>query len=260
MIERAGAAILPFEEEEAIGFEESLRRFRWGDASTATGQFDAAADAGERVRVNTFTNEFWTAKQRAAHSLHEISYRACFKPQLPRFFVERLSQPGDIVYDPFMGRGTTLVEAALMGRRPCGCDVNPLSGVLCGPRLQPPSLLQVERALAGVDFVTPSEMPEELLVFYHADTLRQISALRKHLLERERAGTLSERRPLDTDGCREPADRALGRLLFRLHPAAESGGLAQSPRRRSIRGWNQRPSPRDVPAIILRRAARSFET
>ncbi len=41
--------------------------------------------AGQRVPV--FTNEFWTSKQRAAHSLHEISYRACFKPQLPRFFI-----------------------------------------------------------------------------------------------------------------------------------------------------------------------------
>lgn len=32
-------------------------------------------------------NEFWTSAQRQAHSLHEISYRACFKPQLPGFFI-----------------------------------------------------------------------------------------------------------------------------------------------------------------------------
>src|SRR5262249_15301417 len=50
-------------------------------------------------QVPMFVNEFWTAKQRQAHSLHEISYRACFKPQLPRFFIERLTQPGDSVYD-----------------------------------------------------------------------------------------------------------------------------------------------------------------
>ena len=53
-----------------------------------------------------------TARQRQASSLQEISYRACFKPQLPRFFIERLTQPGEVVYDPFMGRGTTVVEAA----------------------------------------------------------------------------------------------------------------------------------------------------
>src|SRR5678810_1165413 len=87
------------------------------------------------VEVPVFTNEFWTAKQRAGHSLHEISYRACFKPQLPRFFIERLTKPGDVVYDPFMGRGTTPIEAALLGRVPVGNDVNPLSVVMVKPRL-----------------------------------------------------------------------------------------------------------------------------
>src|SRR5438270_10899090 len=82
---------------------------------------------GSKSEVATFVNEFWTSKQRAASRLHEISYRACFKPQLPRFFIERLTQPGEIVYDPFMGRGTTPVEAALLGRVPYGCPVNPLS-------------------------------------------------------------------------------------------------------------------------------------
>jgi hypothetical protein len=60
---------------------------------------------GQALEVPTFVNEFWTAKQRQASSLHEVSYRACFKPQLPRFFIERLTRPADMVYDPFMGRG-----------------------------------------------------------------------------------------------------------------------------------------------------------
>jgi hypothetical protein len=38
--------------------------------------------------VSYYVNEFWTSRQRAAHSIHEVSYRACFKPQLPRFFIE----------------------------------------------------------------------------------------------------------------------------------------------------------------------------
>ena len=49
----------------------------------------------EYAGVPFFANEFWTSKQRAAHSLHEISYRACFKPQLPRFFITRLTIPGE---------------------------------------------------------------------------------------------------------------------------------------------------------------------
>lgn len=61
-----------------------------------------------RNNVPYFFNEFWTARQRQAHSIHEVSYRACFKPQLPDFFIERLTKVGDTVYDPFMGRGTML--------------------------------------------------------------------------------------------------------------------------------------------------------
>src|SRR5262245_32372111 len=95
---------------------------------------------GRTVEAPTFVNEFWTAKQRQASRLHEVSYRACFKPQLPRFFIERLTQPGDRVYDPFMGRGTTPLEAALLGRAPAGCDINPLSTVLTKPRVCPPIL------------------------------------------------------------------------------------------------------------------------
>ena len=59
-----------------------------------------------------FVNAFWTAGQRQAHSLHEISYRACFKPQLPDFFITRLTAPGETVYDPFSGRGTSALQAA----------------------------------------------------------------------------------------------------------------------------------------------------
>ncbi|MCS1409430.1 MAG: hypothetical protein M2R45_02611 [Verrucomicrobia subdivision 3 bacterium] len=43
--------------------------------------------------VPVYVNEFWTARQRQANALHEISYRACFKPQLPRFFIEHLTEP-----------------------------------------------------------------------------------------------------------------------------------------------------------------------
>src|SRR5687767_7837413 len=67
--------------------------------------------------VPVYEEELWTAKQRQASSIHEVSYRACFKPQLPAYFIERLSDEGDLVYDPFSGRGTTAVEAALRGRR-----------------------------------------------------------------------------------------------------------------------------------------------
>src|SRR5262245_22159154 len=119
---------------------EELAEFREFGQATRHLTTRSQTSGGGEIEVRTFVNEFWTARQRQAHSLHEVSYRACFKPQLPRFFIERLTAPGDVVYDPFMGRGTTLIEAALMNRVPYGCDVNPLSKVLCEPRLQPPAI------------------------------------------------------------------------------------------------------------------------
>lgn len=140
--------------------------------------------------VSVYTNEFWTARQRQGHPLHEVSYRACFKPQLPRFFIDRLSAEGDRVYDPFMGRGTTPLEAALAGRVPMGNDVNPLARILLEPRLDPPALEEIGARLAEIPLRTRRKCPEELLVFYHPDTLREIVALRHYLLEREVGGGL----------------------------------------------------------------------
>ena len=88
------------------------------------------ADDGAYPRLSA---ELWTSRQRQAANLHEISYRACYKPQLPRHFIERLTRPGDRVYDPFSGRGTTAVEAALLARRVAANDVNPLSRMLAEP-------------------------------------------------------------------------------------------------------------------------------
>lgn len=135
--------------------------------------------------VPVYINEYWTAKQRAASNLHEVPYRACFKPQLPRFFIERLTRPGDRVYDPFMGRGTTLIEAALMGRRVAGCDVNPLAATLAEPRLAPPAQDDVLAKLESLDLTGHAEVNEDLAPFYHIDTLGQIQALRRYFLNRE---------------------------------------------------------------------------
>ena len=122
------------------GFLDALRSFTFNGARTA--EFE---EGGLRYLVN----EFWTSGQRQAHSIHEISYRACFKPQLPEFFISRLTAKGGQVYDPFTGRGTTPVQAALMGRKPIANDVNPLSAILVWPRLNPPPQLAVRARLSG---------------------------------------------------------------------------------------------------------------
>ncbi len=167
-----------------------LRAFTWNGRATRRAVTSVGLAKRRPIVVETFVNEFWTSKQRAAHSLHEVSYRACFKPQLPRFFIDRFTTPGDVVYDPFMGRGTTVLEAALAGRTPAGCDINPLSAMLAQPRLSPPTPEEVERRLVEIDLSLALSYPRELEVFYHPETLREICALREYLLARDRSGSL----------------------------------------------------------------------
>ena len=77
---------------------------------------NCGSTARTSLNVPVYEAELWTSRQRQASPIHEISYRACFKPQLPAYFIERLTREGDVVYDPFSGRGTTAIEAALRGR------------------------------------------------------------------------------------------------------------------------------------------------
>src|SRR5258706_16283798 len=138
--------------------------------------------------IAVYRGEFWTAKQRQATPLHEVSYRACFKPQLPAYFISRLTSPGDVVYDPFSGRGTTAVEAALLGRRVIANDVNPLSAILTRPRLELPALEAIDARLAGLKLDSAPVQSPDLSMFFHAQTLREIAGLRSYLQRRHAAG------------------------------------------------------------------------
>jgi len=134
--------------------------------------------------IPKYTNEFWTSRQRQASSIHEISYRACFKPQLPRFFIDLLTRKGDVVYDPFSGRGTTVIEAGLCGREVLANDANPLSRIMAEPRFFPPDRNAVEKRLTTI----PRESEGatiDLSMFYHPDTEKEIVALRQYLLNRK---------------------------------------------------------------------------
>lgn len=126
--------------------------------------------------------EFWTAKQRRMHSLHyAVSYRASFKPELPDYFIRRFSRPGDVVFDPFSGRGTTVLQANLLGRVGYGNDVNPMSERIAYPKTHPVPVSEVRAILDALDLEAPVEPDQDLSMFYHPDTHREILNLMRHL-------------------------------------------------------------------------------
>jgi hypothetical protein len=66
-----------------------------------------------------------------------------------------------------MGRGTTPLEAALLGRKAVGMDANPLSEMLVKPRLNPPELQEIEARMDSIPWSRFSPLRDDLLAFYH---------------------------------------------------------------------------------------------
>ena len=204
--------------------------------------------------VRYFVNAFWTARQRQAHRLHEVSYRACFKPQLPAFFIDRLSRPGDVVHDPFMGRGTTPVEAALKGRIPYGNDTNPLSRAFTAPRIDAPALSAVEARLREIPWETFRAVErEDLLVFYHPQTLARIEGLRGWLLDRERTAAFDR---IDAWIRMVAINRLTGHSpgFFSVYTLPPNQAVSVQSQSRINEKRGQTPPLRDVPAIIARKS------
>ena len=221
-------------------FLETLRQFA---------AFGAPTTAFENDGLRYCVNEYWTSGQRRSHSLHEVSYRACFKAQLPEFFIHRLTEPGDTVYDPFSGRGTTALQAALMGRRPAANDINPLSAMLVGPRMAPPTLTALRDRLETIPHIdTPFPDEPELAVFYHPHTLRQLRGLRARLLGRDLD-------PIDAWIRMVALNRLTGHSpgFFSVYtlPPNQAASVVSQKKINAARG--QVPPSRDVAAIILKK-------
>ena len=200
------------------------------------------------------TDSFWTSGQRQGHSLHEISYRACFKPQLPEFFIDRYSRQGDVVLDPFLGRGTTAIQAMLMGRVAYGSDINPLSAMLTEPRLAPPHLPAVEKRFHEIpDSCEIGDADADMLVFYHPDTLRRLLSLREWFIRRGAEGTLDvQDRWLRMVLINRLTGHSPGFLSVKTMPPNQAVSIERQRKINKIHG--RTPEPKDVLAVIMKKS------
>ncbi len=204
------------------------------------------------AHIPRFTNEFWTSKQRQNNSLHEISYRACFKAELPRFFISLLTKEKDVVYDPFAGRGTTIIEAALLNRNVIANDINPLSTILSKPRLSIPTFVEVENRLRKIKFSNRLKANIDLSMFYHADTESEIVSLRNYLIRKKKIG--------DEDFIDEwirmvSTNRLTGhsKNFFSVYTLPPNQAVTQERQKRINKQRQQKPEYKDVKFIILKK-------
>ena len=206
------------------------------------------------IPVKKYINEFWTSKQRQASSLHEISYRACFKPQLPRFFISLLTQPQDVVYDPFAGRGTTILEAALLNRNVIANDINPLSKILIEPRLVPPDLQSIKERLKEIPFDYSLKADIDLSMFYERNTEAEIVSLKNYLQKKVESESESN---IDKWIRMIATNRLTGhsRGFFSVYTLPPNQAVSPESQIKINKKKNQEPEYRNVKEIILTKTA-----
>lgn len=128
------------------------------------GRFDRARSVRQRAaeglphRTTIGTEDFCTLTldvwSLAPESARRIGHPAPFPPELPEQLIRLYTFEDDLVLDPFMGSGSTLVAAAALGRRYAGYDLDPTYAQLARERVaqvlaSPPADVQRRAAAAG---------------------------------------------------------------------------------------------------------------
>lgn len=156
---------------------------------------DAFFDKPDRGSVDTGTTSvghLWhSISPRWGHAMHTMcSYHGMFPAKVAHYFIQRYSHPGDVVLDPFSGRGTMALQARAEGRKVISNDLNPLAYVLSHAKSDPPSWEEIHAFLGGLEIdyksskrATPDVSPD-IRMLYHENTLKQLCYIRQRLLSK----------------------------------------------------------------------------
>jgi site-specific DNA-methyltransferase (adenine-specific) len=104
------------------------------------------------------------------------SYQGMFPPRLAHYFIQTYSRPGDLVADPFSGRGTTTLQARVEGRRTLSNDLSPLAYVLTAAKANPPTYSEITDLLADLEqeygkrVVRDVDISEDIRMLFHPNT------------------------------------------------------------------------------------------
>lgn len=199
------------------------------------------------------------------HRFHSICpYFAMFPEAFAQQWIERLTRPGDIVLDPFCGRGTAPFQSLLMNRRAVGCDVNPVAYCLTRAKTNAPKPQSLRRRLTILERqFEPTDvsqerrnLPEFFRYAFSAATLNQLLFLRRQLRWKQ-----------------SDTDRMLAALILGILHGESSRSPSylsnQMPRiistkpAYSVRFWRERdlkPPKRDLFEVLRRQIAYRYES
>lgn len=122
------------------------------------------------------------------HPFHSICpYFAMFPEQFVEQQLLTYTSPGDLVFDPFCGRGTTVFESLLRGREAAGSDINPVAACVAKAKATAPSFerlllrvneLEKQSRVSSANANAPTPF---FSACFHADTLAQLLFTRETL-------------------------------------------------------------------------------
>jgi site-specific DNA-methyltransferase (adenine-specific) len=144
--------------------------------------------------LENFVTPWANASAREHDSWHSMcSYLGAFPPPLADYFIRYFTKKGDIVFDPFAGRGTTPLQARILNRKSIATDLNPIALALCEAKNANLSkdeiYLRIEELERKYDTSLYQQeakaQPEEVHLIFHPRTLAQLCYLRRKLLKSE---------------------------------------------------------------------------
>lgn len=137
-----------------------------------------------------FVTPWSKVSSRGYDSWHSMcSYLGAFPAPLASYFIQQFSDKGDLVYDPFSGRGTTLLEARISDRRALATDLNPIALALTEAKNQNFTLVEIldrissfeERYDAALFMPEALAQPDEIHLIFHPRTLAQLCYMKRRL-------------------------------------------------------------------------------
>ncbi len=133
-------------------------------------------------------NEWKNTPKNMNNPLHAIcSYMAMFPANLPHHFIDKYSDEGNIILDPFSGRGTTVLEACLMRRIGIGNDKSPLAYVLTKSKSNIPQKGRIISRIEELEKkfnsckVGISKEDQNIKMIFSNYTLKQLISLKNNL-------------------------------------------------------------------------------
>lgn len=132
------------------------------------------------------------ANKRSSDPLHSLcSYLGSFPPSLASYFIRFFTDEGDLVYDPFSGRGTTILEARILNRKSVASELNPIALALSHAKSVQAATVAILQLIDELeeDYDYPLFLPEakaqpdEIHLIFHPRTLAELCYLKLMLKE-----------------------------------------------------------------------------